>query len=176
MSQYLPTIILRHRRENLKKCSLTGLESRPDMEFYTYPKSHLPEKQNYIILSMDGPELSMADKDYGIYLIDGTWKLAEKMTSTLTFSPIERSLPKHFRTAYPRRQTGCADPEVGLASAEALFIVYHILGRPTSGLLDNYHFKDEFFHLNPELCSDSKKLDPETPKGSALDPLKDEVL
>jgi pre-rRNA-processing protein TSR3 len=32
----LPTIILRHRRENLKKCSLRGLECRPDCLFFTY--------------------------------------------------------------------------------------------------------------------------------------------
>lgn len=148
MKEYLSTIILRHRRENLKKCSLRGLEDRQDMEFYTYPKSHLPQKQNYILLSFDGEELSINDHDKGIYLIDGTWNLAEKMTKTLDFIPEKRSLPKHYRTAYPRKQTGCCDPDVGLASIEALYISYKILKRDTSSLLDNYHFKDEFLKIN----------------------------
>lgn len=148
MKDYPNTIILRHRKENLKKCSLTGLETRDDMDFFTYPKDHLPEKEGYILLSLDAPELTREDKNYGIYLIDGTWKLAAKMDSTLPFSPIRRSLPKNFRTAYPRRQTGCIDPDIGLASVEALFIVYHILERDTTGLLDNYPFAEKFLELN----------------------------
>lgn len=118
------------------------------MEFYKYPNTHLPEKEGYILLSLDGPELSLEDKDKGIYLIDGTWKLAAKMDSTLPFSPERRSLPKHFRTTYPRRQTGCPNEETGLASIEALYIVYKILNRDTAGLLDHYHFKDKFLEIN----------------------------
>ena len=148
MKEYLKTIILRHRKENLKKCSLLGLEGREDMEFHTYPKRHLPEKNNYILLSFDGKELSKEDENKGIYLIDGTWKLAEKMTKTLPFKPKTRSLPKHFKTAYPRRQTGCSSPEEGLASIEALYVAYMILGRDTSSLLDNYVFKEEFLEKN----------------------------
>lgn len=132
----------------MKKCSLRGLESRSDMEFLTYPKHHLPEKENYVILSFDGPELSKEDAACGLYLIDGTWKLAEKMEQTLPFTPIKRSLPKHFKTAYPRRQTGCADPEAGLATIEALFIAYKILDRPTHDLLSHYHFGQKFLELN----------------------------
>lgn len=148
MKEYPNTIILRHRKENLKKCSLTGLESREDIEFLTYPKDHLPEKKEYVLLSLDAPLLSLKDKKFGIYLIDGTWKLAEKMDKTLPFSPIRRSLPKHFRTAYPRRQTGCLEPEIGLASIEALYIVYTILKRDTTGLLDHYPFKEKFLEIN----------------------------
>jgi pre-rRNA-processing protein TSR3 len=148
MKDYPNTIILRHRKENLKKCSLTGLESRADMGFLTYPSSHLPEKDGYLLLSLDAPLLSIADKDKGIYLIDGTWKLAAKMDSMLPFAPERRSLPKHYRTAYPRRQTGCLDPDIGLASVEALYIVYTILERNTTGLLDNYPFAENFLELN----------------------------
>ena len=144
MKKYPKTIILRHRKENLKKCSLLGLEDRDDMEFYTYPKEHLPEKKDYILLSFDGKELSLEDESKGLYLIDGTWKLAAKMTATLPFKPEVRSLPRHFRTAYPRAQTACPNPEEGLASIEALYIAYSILGRDTSTLLQNYHFKEAF--------------------------------
>lgn len=149
MEQSYPnTIILRHRKENLKKCSLTGLEGRKDMTFLTYPKSHLPEKEGYLLLSLDAPVLSIEDKNKGIYLIDGTWKLAAKMDSTLAFTPQRRSLPKHYKTAYPRRQTGCLDPDIGLASIEALYIVYTILKRDTAGLLDHYPFAEKFLQLN----------------------------
>ena len=148
MDNYPPTIILRHRRENLKKCSLRGLEERPDMTFYTYPKSHLPKHDNYVLLSLNAPPLSKEDADNGIYLIDGTWKLAEKMDLMLPFTPIRRSLPTNFKTAYPRRQTGCVDPEIGLASIEALFIAYKILSRPTNDLLKDYHFAEKFLELN----------------------------
>jgi pre-rRNA-processing protein TSR3 len=57
---------------------------------------------------------------------------------------IYRSLPSHYKTAYPRRQLDCPDPERGLASIEALYAAYSILGRSTDGLLDRYHWKEEF--------------------------------
>jgi pre-rRNA-processing protein TSR3 len=151
MQKYPVTIILRHRRENLKKCSLRGLESLPFFSFFTYPKDHLPEESGYILLSLGEKELSYQDKDYGIYLIDGTWKLATKMDKTLPFQPEKRSLPKGFKTAYRRRQDDCKDPESGLASIEALYIAYVILKRDHKCLLDHYHFKDEFLAINHEL-------------------------
>ncbi len=151
MQKYPATIILRHRRENLKKCSLRGLEELSSFSFYTYPKDHLPEHAGYILLSLGEKELSYEDKDYGIYLIDGTWKLASKMDKTLPFHPEKRSLPKGFKTAYRRRQEDCEDPESGLASIEALYIAYVILDRTDESLLDNYHFKDEFLAKNHEL-------------------------
>lgn len=144
----MPTIILRHRRENLKKCSLRGLETRSDMLFFTYPKDTLPDLTNYICLTLDAPPLTPADSDHGLFLIDGTWKLAEKMAKSVSQNLIYRSLPSHYKTAYPRRQPDCPDPTSGLASVEALFIAYHILGRDTTGLLDHYHWKEEFLTLN----------------------------
>jgi pre-rRNA-processing protein TSR3 len=145
---YKPTIILRHRRENLKKCSLTGLEKREDLLFFTYPKDPLPDLSSYILLKVGAPPLSLEDQNHGLFLIDGTWKLAETMEKNSPKAPIERSLPDHFRTAYPRRQTQCPDPEKGLSSLEALFVAYFILGRPLSGLLDHYHWKEPFLEKN----------------------------
>lgn len=145
MSSTIKTFILRHRKENLKKCSLTGLETREDMEFAIYPKQHLREIPDFVLLSMDAPPLEGNEK--GIYLIDGTWKLAAKMESTLPFSPQRRSLP-NWKTAYPRKQTDCIDPESGLSSVEALYIAYSILGWDTTGLLDHYHFRNEFLKIN----------------------------
>jgi pre-rRNA-processing protein TSR3 len=146
MQHFPPTIILRHRRENLKKCSLRGLEARNDMIFLTYPTSDLPDLKGYCVLALDAPELSQADAHLGLFLIDGTWRYAEKMAKSLP-SPapfVCRSLPSNIRTAYPRRQLDCPDPERGLASVEALFLAYLIMGRNTDGILDHYHWKDPF--------------------------------
>ncbi len=153
MTIFTPTIILRHRRENLKKCSLRGLESRSDMRFFTYPKDVLPPLSGYFLLALDAPPLTIDDAHLGIFLIDGTWRYAEKMYSQIPqpHSFELRSLPAHYTTAYPRRQEDCTEPSRGLASVEALFLAHQILGRSTEGLLDNYHWKDAFLQSNSSL-------------------------
>lgn len=153
VAAYPPTIILRHRRENLKKCSLSGLENRSDCRFYTYPQDDLPDVSSYLVLKVGAPPLTLDDKNRGLLLIDGTWKLAavmEKKVANLE----ERSLPSGFRTAYPRRQTDCPDPETGLASLEALFIAYFLLERPLEGFLDRYYWKQAFLQRNADLFAD----------------------
>jgi pre-rRNA-processing protein TSR3 len=150
MSYILPTIIWRHRKENLKKCSLKNLESREDLTFLTYPKDSLPDIYGYILLTLDAPPLSEKDKDKGLFFIDGTWKYAQTMKNQIP-SEIKleyRSLPGDFKTAYPRKQTLCPDPKHGLATVEALFLSYLITKRNTEGLLDYYHFKDKFLEIN----------------------------
>jgi len=149
------TIILRHRRENLKKCSLRGLESRDDFAFYAYPKHPLPPLDGYLLLALDAPVLSRPDAHLGIFLIDGGWKHCEAMYKSLK-EPRQfqmRSLPPSLVTAYPRRQDDCADPKRGLASIEALFAAYLILGKDTEGLLDGYRWKKEFLEKNNEILS-----------------------
>lgn len=143
-----PTVIFRHRKENLKKCSLRGLETRDDFLFFTYPQATLPPLTSYIFLKVGAPPLTKEDQNRGLFLIDGTWNLAKVMEQSLKESFIERSLPPEFRTAYPRCQTGCPDPKTGLASIEALYAAFFILGRPLDGLLDHYYWKDAFFQMN----------------------------
>jgi pre-rRNA-processing protein TSR3 len=213
MILFPPTIILRHRKENLKKCTLHGLEERPDFRFFTYPRDELPDLSNYLLLTIDAPPLDKKDGDLGIFLIDGTWAYAQLMERQLRYrtpsglvnyglcetkpnrseafrmrnpslngkgdeenrfgkvaaspnSPNltecgikphlfqKRSLPPHFQTAYPRRQNDCPDPSRGLASVEALYLAYSLLGRTTEGLLNHFYWKEEFLkknrmHLNP---------------------------
>ncbi|MCE5318678.1 MAG: hypothetical protein LLG04_15105 [Parachlamydia sp.] len=146
------TVILRHRRENLKKCSLRGLEGRSDMRFYSYPIEALPSFEGYVLLDLDAPPLTAADSASGILLLDATWRYAERMRRFVYSAPglVSRRLPDHFRTAYPRRQEDCLDPERGLASIEALYAAYNILGRDCSGLLEGYHWKDEFLEKNKQ--------------------------
>lgn len=149
-----PTIILRHRKEKLAKCSLRGLEERPDLRFVEYPKDSPGDLSDYLILGLEGDPLTRSDSSSGICLVDGTWRYAQGMLEQLRRSYPDlafRTLPRGFRTAYPRRQTGCLEPEAGLASIEALFIAFHILGTPTTGLLDHYYWGDEFLAGNPGL-------------------------
>ncbi|HSX12342.1 MAG TPA: hypothetical protein VLF61_02515 [Rhabdochlamydiaceae bacterium] len=150
MCLFPPTFILRHRKENLKKCSLRGLEQRQDIHFFTYPLATLPDLSNYLILTMDSPPLTKNDAHLGLFLLDGTWRYATKMLQVhFQENKVQkRSLPAHFETAYPRAQTDCPDPLRGLASIEALYIAYTILGRDTTGLLDNYYWKDLFLQKN----------------------------
>ena len=145
---YPPTLILRHARENLRKCSLRGLEGSEDLRFFTYPKEPLSDLSGYLLLKVGAPPLTLADRDRGLLLIDGTWRLAQKMERQLPQKIEERSLPGTYRTAYPRRQTDCPDPEAGLSSVEALFLATLLLGRPASHFLEHYYWKDRFLLLN----------------------------
>ncbi|EKE08073.1 MAG: hypothetical protein ACD_17C00361G0002 [uncultured bacterium] len=140
----MKTIIFRHRRENLKKCSLRGLETHPDLLFYTYPTDSLPDCTGYILLKMGAPPLTIDDHGKGLLLLDGTWRLAKIMEKQLPCHLENKSLPSIYQTAYPRRQSDCPDPAKGLASVEALYIAHQILGKKTEGLLEHYLWKDQF--------------------------------
>jgi pre-rRNA-processing protein TSR3 len=144
----MSTVILRHRRENLKKCSLTGLENLPGLKFYSYPVDPLPDYSQFLLLKVGAPPLTLADKDRGLLLIDGTWRLAQIMEKQLPWKLEARSLPAGYRTAYPRRQTECPDPTAGLSSLEALYIAHLLLGRSTENFLDRYHWKELFLQIN----------------------------
>lgn len=132
---------------------MRGLEQREDCRFFTYPTSTLPDLSRHLLLAMDAPPLQAADSDKGIFLLDATWRYAAKMLHFVEnqFPIDKRSIPKGFRTAYPRRQDDCPNPEEGLASIEALYIAYIILGRDPKGLLDNYYWKEEFLKKNQNL-------------------------
>jgi len=115
---------------------------------------HMVEKERYLLLTIDAPPFSDADRSCGLLLIDATWRLAEKMIQWAEGEQplfVRRSLPLHYRTAYPRRQLDCPDPSRGLASIEALFLSYQLLGRNTEGLLDNYYWRDSFLLRNKGL-------------------------
>ena len=141
-----PTVIVRHHKENPRKCSILPLRGRPDLIFLCYPLQQPFDPKGYIRLAAEGPELSLADASCGLLLLDASWRWAEAMTRAFVEVP-PRSL-QGYRTAYPRISKRGTDPDNGLASVEALFVAYHVLGRPTEGLLDHYHWKEEFLLLN----------------------------
>src|SRR5581483_3968697 len=123
------TYIVRHPKENPKKCSILPLRGRPDLVFLSYPVEKRPDLSGYVRLAAEGPELSAADADRGLLLLDGSWRWAGAMTRAFADVP-PRSL-HGFRTAYPRVSKKGTDPDNGLATVEALFVAYHVLGRPT---------------------------------------------
>jgi pre-rRNA-processing protein TSR3 len=143
---YPPTVIVRHPKENPRKCSILPLRGRADLVFLTYPVNARPPLEGYVRLAAEGPELSAADAGCGLLLLDGSWRWAGAMTRDFADVP-PRSL-HGYRTAYPRASKRGTDPGNGLASVEALFLAYHILGRPTDGLLDHYRWAEEFVRLN----------------------------
>lgn len=145
---YPPTIIIRHRRENLKKCSLSGHETRNDFLFFKYPFQNSPTIENAVLLCFDAPLITKQDASLGLLILDGTWRYAQKIQSQIKGTYFPRSLPTEIRTAYPRRQEDCSDQKRGLASIEAIYVAYTLLGRSTMGLLDNYIWKDKFIDLN----------------------------
>ena len=158
------TVIVRDSRENPKKCSILPLRGRPDLEFLTYPanfpppslnqrgilntnpESRLPDLNAYVCLAAEGPELSPKDAGSGLLLLDGSWRRAEGMIRA--FQHVPPPSLKGYHTAYPRVSKKGTDPANDLATVEALFLAYRILGRPTAGLLDHYRWAEEFLRLN----------------------------
>ncbi len=146
LESYPPTVIIRSPRENPKKCSVLPLRGRADLIFLTYPVGQLPSLEGYIRLAAEGEEISPNDANRGLLLLDASWRWAESMN--LDYEEVPARSLHGYRTAYPRRSKRGTDPHNGLASVEALFLAYHLLGRPTAGLLDHYRWADTFLRLN----------------------------
>lgn len=151
---YQSTIIYRHRKENKKKCTLEKLVGKEGFIFHQYPNNPPTEYKGAIILTLDAPILSNKDREKKLLIIDGTWDYAKKMVRSLDKRNLTpRSLPHEIITAYPRKQTGCQDPKRGLASIEALYAAFHILGREKKSLLDHYYWRETFLELNKDFFS-----------------------
>ena len=140
------TIIVVHPREKRSKCTVEPLRGHGEFEFWTFPDRKREDLSGYVRLGIGGKELSEADAESGLVVLDGTWKLAEKMEPFYRDVPV-RSLPP-WRTAYPRVSKLFEDPAEGLATIEAIYAAHTILGRDTSNLLDSYYWADHFVELN----------------------------
>src|ERR1700736_4989933 len=92
------TIIVRHPKENPKKCSVLPLKGRPDLTFVHYPVKTPLALEGYIRLAAEGPALSAADRFVGILLLDGSWRWARAMSAAFDQVP-PRSL-QGYQTAY----------------------------------------------------------------------------
>lgn len=126
------------------------MEARHDFLFLSYPDDPLPSLKGTILLTLEAPPLTKEDSDHPLFLIDATWKKAEKMRKKVEGQEglLFRSIPSGWLTAYPRCQEDCPDPKKGLASIEALFAAFSVLGLDTKGLLDQYYWKELFLKRN----------------------------
>jgi pre-rRNA-processing protein TSR3 len=150
-----PTIIVVHPKENRKKCSVEPLRKNPDFLFWKYPHAEPEQLTDCIRLGVDGPSLSTADRKYRLVVLDGTWRWAEKMEESYAEIPARRI--DGWETAYPRISKVFDDPLGGLATIEAIYAAFLILGIDTTGLLDQYHWKDRFLELNQALIAQYSK-------------------
>lgn len=140
------TVIVVHPRERRSKCTVEPLRGRSDLIFVRFPDDPPVSLKGYVRLGLGGKELSTADADHGLLLLDGTWKLAERMEPFYAHLPV-RTLPP-VRTAYPRVSRLFEDPDSGLATVEALYAALRILQRPIDDLLNSYHWRHEFLEIN----------------------------
>jgi pre-rRNA-processing protein TSR3 len=140
------TIIVVHPRERRGKCTVRALRGREGFAFCNFPRMPY-ELTGYVRLGLGGPVLcAERDATAGLLVLDGTWRHVQPMERAFASIPI-RSLPP-IQTAYPRTSKVMSDPEGGLATIEAIYAAYEILGRDTKGLLDHYHWATEFIALN----------------------------
>lgn len=140
------TIVVVHPREMRAKCTVEPLRGDPRFKFWTFPNPGPEPLDHYIRLGLGGTIISPADASRGLLVLDGTWRLASRMERS--FERVElRSLPT-IQTAYPRRSKIFVDPAEGLATIEAIYAAYHLMGRSTEALLDAYRWKDEFLRIN----------------------------
>jgi pre-rRNA-processing protein TSR3 len=201
MQPLFPTIIVVHPREKRSKCTVEWLRSREGFVFWRFPEDvpllrrssttvpvdaaerppqddRVPEGlTGYVRLGLGGPLLSPADAGCGLLVLDGTWRLAKRMEPAFSGLPV-RTLPA-WETAYPRVSKLSPDPLGGLATIEAIFVAYTVLGwdaglappsppssargaertsrpaaeaaaAPPEGLLDHYMWKDKFLRRNAD--------------------------
>jgi pre-rRNA-processing protein TSR3 len=146
--EFPPTIIVVHPRENRAKCSVEPLRSRDGFLFWKHPQRGAESLDGYVRLGIGGEPLAPADRSLGLFVIDGTWKLAAEMEKAYADLPIRSLHP--WVTAYPRVSKIFNDPTAGLATIEAIYAAYHQMSRSTEGLLNAYYWKDQFLTKNAD--------------------------
>jgi pre-rRNA-processing protein TSR3 len=144
-------LVLRDPRESWARCSLRPLRDREDVRFVSWREDLELVVGHRVLLDPEGPVLSEADADRGLFVIDSSWRRLPRIGSAVVDDPPRRSLPP-LRTAYPRRSSTFQDPAAGLATVEALFAAAALLGRPDPTLLDGYRFAEAFLAANPGLA------------------------
>ena len=146
----LDVLIFRDPRESAKKCSLTPLRGVPGVRFVDFKPGRRVDGARRILLHPEGELLEPTDEAEGLLLIDCSWRRVERMLDAVDGDPVVRRLPK-LETAYPRKSRLFEDPEQGLASIEALYAAFALLGSPHPQLLEGYRWAAEFLERNPGL-------------------------
>jgi pre-rRNA-processing protein TSR3 len=146
----LSTLIIVRRRENRAKCTIQPLRGTPGLDFLPYPLRQKPDLSRHLLLAPAAPPLTAADAGRPLLLLDASWRYAVMMRKAV--EPVEaRSIPCGWQTAYPRFSKIHVDPDTGLATVEALFAAFCILGHRDDTLLRLYPWRDAFLALNRDL-------------------------
>ena len=147
MAQYPDTVIVVHPKERRSKCTILPLRGTPRLKFArsTSPMATGPV-EGYVRLDVQGLPLTAHDADRGLLILDGTWRWVEDLA--VPFGSLDVRSIAGIKTAYPRGAANGELPDGGLATVEALYAAHRILGRDCTGLLDQYHWRDEFLALN----------------------------
>jgi pre-rRNA-processing protein TSR3 len=156
-----PTILVVHPREKRRKCTLEPLRGSADFIFWKFPRRGPQLLDGYFRLALEGPLLTSADRAGGLLILDGTWKRAAVMERDFAAIPPRKLLP--WRTAYPRTSKVREDPQAGLATIEALYAALLQMGRPVDGILDRYHWADDFLAANADLIASIRLTAPAGP-------------
>ncbi len=135
--------VIRHPKERRSKCTLTPLETRPNIRFLRFRPGWTFDATGFTVLALGAPELSVRDAGRPLLLLDSTWRLLPQLTSCLTGVGTYRTLPP-VEGASPRRSKIADDPAAGLSSVEALFLSTLLLGERDDTLLADYHWRSEF--------------------------------
>jgi ribosome biogenesis protein Tsr3 len=145
-------LLVRDPREPSSKCSLTPLRGLPGLSFATWRTGCTIPAEGRILLDPEGEPLTAADAGRNLLLLDCSWRRLPTLRRGVSGGVLPRRLPA-LRTAYPRRSKTFPDPELGLASVEALFAALAILGAPRTELMRGYPWGEAFLAANPELAS-----------------------
>ena len=140
----IPTVVIRHPKERIRKCSLRFLHDRPEFAFHRATEGFEFDATGHTLLAVGAPALSADDAGRPLLVLDSTWRWLPALERCVTGEPVRRSIPAGVPTAYPRKSRLFDDPEGGLASVEAVYVARKILGDDDPHLLDGYHWKQEF--------------------------------
>jgi rRNA small subunit aminocarboxypropyltransferase len=149
----LELILLRLNKESPRRCSLTPLRERHDLAIRWIPfaMGDQVEVGEVTLLHPDGEELSPADAERPLLLVDSSWRDLPRVLRGVQGQMHLRRLPQGLVTAYPRKSKTFTDPAAGLASIEALHAACTLLGQRQDDLLNGYHWAAEYLNLNQEL-------------------------
>ena len=141
------TVVIRHPKENKKKCSLRHLCNNPNFVFFNATETFSFDASGYTLLEIDAPPISEEDAHRPILLLDSTWFLLPKIKAKVYGNFVSRSLPPTIKTAYPRVSKMHSDP-MGLATIEALYAAMRLIGNPEPYVIRQYTFAKKFLEIN----------------------------
>ncbi len=148
-------VLLRLNKESPRKCSLTPLRQRSDLQlrWIHCAIGDIVEVGEVTLLHPEGEPLSQADAGRPLLLVDSSWRDLPRVLRSVHGRLHRRALPAGLTSAYPRRSNLFQDPAAGLASIEALHAACALLGQRDDTLLHEYRWAEEYLRLNAALLA-----------------------